>query len=296
MTFKNKAPYPKARIKLAFDGTTFAGRSRGLALFWDKQVSVNLLLRSLHHIDNIWLTEPTCHDVVLSSWESVAHLDTVEHLLSRIDRCSTELVTWNKSTFVSFVIGGKRREYFGSKKFSLIISNLAIQIPDGQWLPHPNSFKPITPRTSTWTKLKVSDLMDHDSAYWCERLLRQIFFNCDAENDLASLRDNSLWRAIWHSMSPLRSNYLDGYSPPALAISQRVPSLSMSCGICGHIEELDIHASLKCLFASRIWQGCKINKSLWAGRFRSLADCLDQAKRSLDRDSFGDFLAILWEC
>ncbi|KAJ8444396.1 hypothetical protein Cgig2_026600 [Carnegiea gigantea] len=40
---------------------------------------------------NIWLTDPSCRDVVLSVWESRTMPDIVENVLSKLDICSTKL-------------------------------------------------------------------------------------------------------------------------------------------------------------------------------------------------------------
>jgi len=81
----------------------------------------------------------------------------------------------------------------------------------------------------------------------------------------------------------------------ALAISKRIPNFSMSYRICRHIEELDTHAVLECLLASQIWQGSNFDEPLWTTKYRMLADRIDRARQLLDHDSFGDFLAVLWE-
>ncbi|KAJ8421953.1 hypothetical protein Cgig2_004412 [Carnegiea gigantea] len=154
--------------------------------------------------------------------------------------------------------------------------------------------------------------------------MRQIFLACDADLIL-SIPLYDTWPAdklIWHyhpqalfSVRPahhsLISNALARLGPPCMrllrwrvatsvlpcttAIAKRVSSFSMSCSICSHIGETDTHAVLECPLASQVWQGCGIDSSLWASAFHTLADCLDNARKSLDKDHFGDFLAIMWE-
>jgi len=70
----------------------------------------------------------------------------------------------------------------------------------------------------------------------------------------------------------------------------------MSCDICGHMEETDAHAVLSCPLTTQAWQGCDLDTSFWTEPFRTLADCLDKARNSLDEDDFGNFVAVIWEC
>jgi len=86
-----------------------------------------------------------------------------------------------------------------------------------------------------------------------------------------------------------------GIPPSAVAISKRIPNFSMSCSICGNVEETNTHAVLECLLASQIWEGRTFDESLWTTKYWMLANCLDRPRRILDHNSFGDFLAVLWE-
>ncbi|KAJ8422423.1 hypothetical protein Cgig2_003003 [Carnegiea gigantea] len=89
---------------------------------------------------------------------------------------------------------------------------------------------------------------------------------------------------------------ITGVLPSAMAIARCIPHFSMSCNICGHMEETDTHAVLSCPLVTEVWQGCDLDTSLWTEPFRTLADCLDKARHSLDENDFGNFLAVIWKC
>ncbi|KAJ8430221.1 hypothetical protein Cgig2_009399 [Carnegiea gigantea] len=54
----------------------------------------------------------------------------------------------------------------------------------------------------------------------------------------------------------------------------------MICSICGHMEDSATHAVLECPLAANIWAG----------------NCIEQASKKMNMNSFGDFLAVMWEC
>ncbi|KAJ8429305.1 hypothetical protein Cgig2_027674 [Carnegiea gigantea] len=56
-----------------------------------------------------------------------------------------------------------------------------LNVWDDRWLSRPLSFKPVTPKPIEWSNIKVSDLIDRDSASWKTELVRQIFLECDIE-------------------------------------------------------------------------------------------------------------------
>ena len=80
-----------------------------------------------------------------------------------------------------------------------------------------------------------------------------------------------------------------GILPCAITIAKHVSGFSMGCSICIPIEEMDANAILECPLTSYVWQGCDFDCSLWASRFRILADCLDNTRNSFDVNQFGDF-------
>jgi len=44
-------------------------------------------------------TEPSCHEVVLSTWESTSIPNKLHNLLSKLDKCMVELRKWSEHTF-----------------------------------------------------------------------------------------------------------------------------------------------------------------------------------------------------
>ncbi|KAJ8434123.1 hypothetical protein Cgig2_024241 [Carnegiea gigantea] len=130
--------------------------------------------------------------------------------------------------------------------------------------------------------LIVHDLIDYESACWRANLVCQIFLAYNADLILTSRLFG--WRAT------------TGVLLCAVAIAKRVSRFSMSCSICGHIEETDTHTILECPLASQIWHNYCFDCNLWASLFHALADCLGNARKSLDEDLFGDFLVVMWEC
>ncbi|KAJ8428491.1 hypothetical protein Cgig2_029944 [Carnegiea gigantea] len=87
-----------------------------------------------------------------------------------------------------------------------------------------------------------------------------------------------------------------GSLPAAPHISSRVPDFSMTCSVCTHTEDTTTHAILECPLAVQLWGGSGLDTALWSTRHRTLADCVAKARETLDKDSFGDFLAVMWEC
>jgi len=49
--------------------------------------------------ENIWITKQTCKDVVQTAWASISKPNAMKKLLGYIDKCSAELLKWNKTTF-----------------------------------------------------------------------------------------------------------------------------------------------------------------------------------------------------
>ncbi|KAJ8437526.1 hypothetical protein Cgig2_027601 [Carnegiea gigantea] len=87
-----------------------------------------------------------------------------------------------------------------------------------------------------------------------------------------------------------------GSLPTAHNISSRVPDFSMTCSVYTHSEDTVTHAILECPLAVQIWGGSDLDTTLWFTRHRTLADCIAKAGENLDKDTFGDFLAVMWEC
>ncbi|KAJ8447045.1 LOW QUALITY PROTEIN: hypothetical protein Cgig2_033614 [Carnegiea gigantea] len=179
-----------------------------------------------------------------------------------------------------------------------------------EWLPCPHSVKPITPKSDLWANLTVCDLIDRDSACWRADLVRQIFLACDAGLILIGqmtssygiiipkVSSQSEQLTICLSLTPslvrdspqrltarfemlfgaarcsrmhlLGWRAATGVLPCAVAIFKHVSSFSMSCSICGQIEETNTHAILECPLASQIWHSCGFDCNLWASPFCTL--------------------------
>lgn len=89
------------------------------------------------------------------------------------------------------VIGGSRW---------LVGDGSTLELWKSIWLPHPISFKPITPRPEGSTPSIVSELIDKDMRCWTEDVVRDVFMPCDDEVILNILRCTS-WpkdKLIWH--------------------------------------------------------------------------------------------------
>jgi len=49
--------------------------------------------------ENMWMTDPSCRDVIVHAWKQVSGIEAVGNLLTKVERCSTELQLWNKTVF-----------------------------------------------------------------------------------------------------------------------------------------------------------------------------------------------------
>ncbi|KAJ8426627.1 hypothetical protein Cgig2_016070 [Carnegiea gigantea] len=192
----------------------------------------------------------------------------------------------------------------------LVGDGSSLNVWDDRWLPRPLSFKPVTPKSIEWSNLKVSDLIDRDSASSKTELVRHIFLECDVKLILSIPLCTTIRKAsslfvpliICWSQTPLPmpdlprtmtipfgEQYGDATSPPVFGCSDESCDRGSSLYrvdfqiICGHVEETDTHAVLECPLATQIWQGCALDPSLWGGRFRTLADCLNNARQSLQK-------------
>lgn len=110
-----------------------------------------------------------------------------------------------------------------------------------------------------------------------------------------------IWKLLWSMNIPPRIKRFGwrlcrGILPTSVGLSRRVTNLSMRCSICGHPEEDDIHALFECPLAESIWSCSEFERKLWACHFRSARDCVEGAMKSLNQESLGNFLAILWKC
>ena len=49
--------------------------------------------------ENIWFTEPSCKEVVSNAQSSSSNPDAMMNLLTHLNKCSVELILWNRQTF-----------------------------------------------------------------------------------------------------------------------------------------------------------------------------------------------------
>ena len=83
--------------------------------------------------------------------------------------------------------------------------------------------------------------------------------------------------------------------PTGFNIAKRISSFNMTCSICNHPEETDVHALLECPMAVHILEGSTVDNRVWTPPFRSMEDCFVNAMRLLDDDHLGIFATILSE-
>ena len=50
--------------------------------------------------ENMWITDPSSHDVISNAWKQVSGSDAMENLLMKVYRCSQELKLWKKICLV----------------------------------------------------------------------------------------------------------------------------------------------------------------------------------------------------
>ncbi|KAJ8452108.1 hypothetical protein Cgig2_016689 [Carnegiea gigantea] len=122
--------------------------------------------------------------------------------------------------------------------------------------------KPINP--SVWN---VNNLIDDRVGCWRESVIKEVFG----------------WR-LCHGALPTREN-----------TAKRIHGFNMSCTICGHYIESDVHILLQCPLTVQVWEGSSTAKCLWSDPIRSTRDCVERATKILDVDELGNFVAIIWE-
>ena len=48
---------------------------------------------------NMWLSDPSCRDVIFDAWTRASGTEAVENLMVKFDGCSKDLLKWNKTSF-----------------------------------------------------------------------------------------------------------------------------------------------------------------------------------------------------
>ncbi|KAJ8443737.1 hypothetical protein Cgig2_029642 [Carnegiea gigantea] len=250
--------------------------------------------------ENMWISDPSCAEVVSAAWSARSVDDAVERLMGSVETCAGELSRW-----------GLRYTNW-KRNYSVNVMRLV----DGRYLGRLESGGGVSKSCggNGYANWRVTDLIDHDNVPWRESLVRDIFLPYDAEYILsiplcgswpdhkliwhynnhgffsvrstyhtliedshASLAGTSthgldIWRVLWKCDVPPRNRLFrwracTGILPTSANIARRVPGSSMTGFVCGHAEESDVHAIFECPLAIQIWDGCGLDETLWASRY-----------------------------
>ncbi|KAJ8431514.1 hypothetical protein Cgig2_009751 [Carnegiea gigantea] len=239
------------------------------------------------HFENMWFTDPSCKDIVHQTWSSPTQTDVIESLVSKLESCATALSKWNVETF-GHVGRAIRKLEDQLKQDRDAISRRKILGEIREWR---------NKEQILWWQRARSDYLQYRDAntrwfYTCATTRR-------AKNTIVGLHDgNGVWRTSHDKLTDITTSYFAcvGSLPSSHRISTRVPGFAMSCSVCDHVEDMPTYAVLECPLAIEVWSGSGLDESLWTSTYRTLMDCIVQAMQSLSDDSFGDFLAIMWEC
>ena len=55
--------------------------------------------KKLFHFEQMWLSNPSCEEVVCSTWDSRSGIGTEGDIFCKVERCGKELVKWEKNVF-----------------------------------------------------------------------------------------------------------------------------------------------------------------------------------------------------
>lgn len=96
-----------------------------------------------------------------------------------------------------------------------------------------------------------------------------------------------LWKAIWGLDVPPRIRLFAWGSyaralPSAHRLGSRIPNFSIHCGICGALEETNVHALVECPLARRVWEGSAFMEWLEAKPFTSVQDLFNFSREHFD--------------
>ncbi|KAJ8433177.1 hypothetical protein Cgig2_025568 [Carnegiea gigantea] len=70
--------------------------------------------RGRFHSKNMWLSEPSCLELVSLARSSCLATDVVDGLLAKVDKCAIELMKWNKKSFEHVRIEIRKLEEYGT--------------------------------------------------------------------------------------------------------------------------------------------------------------------------------------
>lgn len=87
-----------------------------------------------------------------------------------------------------------------------------------------------------------------------------------------------------------------GVLPTSCNPARRMATVGKSCAICGAMEKSNVRILLECPFAELLWEASGMNMGVWAGRFRSVRGCIEEAMKKMDQDALGLFVATMAKC
>ena len=100
--------------------------------------------------EEIWLSNPSCGEVVQVAWESTVGSDLSNEILAKIEKCGLDLMGWNRNVF-----GNVRNELI-KKKELLRKAELVAQVSG------------VNHRVRE-LKTKIDVLMDREARMWAQR-------------------------------------------------------------------------------------------------------------------------------
>ena len=98
----------------------------------------------------MWLSNPSCGEVVQVAWESTVGSDSSNEILAKIEKCGSDLMGWNRNVF-----GNVRNELI-KKKELLRKAELVAQVSR------------VNHRVRE-LKTEIDVLMDREARMWAQR-------------------------------------------------------------------------------------------------------------------------------
>ena len=98
----------------------------------------------------MWLSNPSCEEKVHMAWNCIVDLGVERQILTKLDKCSTNLVWWNQSVF-----GNVKHELEKKKALLLKAENEAILSGDNNRVRQMNA--------------EINLLLDREARMWAQR-------------------------------------------------------------------------------------------------------------------------------
>ncbi|KAJ8431121.1 LOW QUALITY PROTEIN: hypothetical protein Cgig2_004712 [Carnegiea gigantea] len=255
--------------------------------------------------ENMWATDLGISDVIASTWRAISASDLVDSLLLKIEKCSATLLQWNKDNFgmdgmkirkleaqltnereirrrkelLETIREWRKREeilwrarsdylkygnsntwWFRSRVTMRRVRNYIEALLDDERVLHTK------PEDKLIWHYTSDGLFSVRSAY------HLIVKERDGGEGESSTQNSQLWRSIWDlEFSPRIRLFAwrscKGILPSCGSIAKRVPGFNMKCTICGHPEEIDMHALFECPLVEAIWEGSEVPLAIWGTKF-----------------------------